>query len=66
MAPRDPGSTLTASQLAERWQCHVQSLANMRCRGAGPRWVKVGRLVRYRLADVEAYEEARAQGGEAA
>lgn len=57
---------LTPSELARRWKTTVQSLANMRYRGGSPRWIKVGRLVRYRLADVEAYEDAQAQGGEAA
>jgi hypothetical protein len=57
---------LTPSELARRWTTTVQSLANMRYRGGGPRWIKVGRLVRYRLTDVEAYEDAQAQGGAAA
>lgn len=57
---------LTPVQLSERWQSSAQTLANMRVRGEGPRWIKCGRLVRYRLADVEAYEEERMQGGGAA
>ena len=57
---------LTTEELAERWQCGQQTLVNQRYEGRGPRWIKVGRLVRYRLADVEAYEETNAQGGAAA
>ncbi|GAA0980518.1 MULTISPECIES: helix-turn-helix transcriptional regulator [Nocardiopsis] len=57
---------LTPEELAERWRSKVQTLANMRYRGDGPRWIKCGRLVRYRLADVKAYEESKAQGGAAA
>lgn len=58
--------TLNTRQLAERWGCGVQTLVNRRHRGEGPRWFRIGRLVRYRLVDVEAYEDAQAQGGEAA
>lgn len=60
------GQVLNTRQLAERWGCGVQTLANMRYRGGGPRWIKVGRLVRYRVADIEAYENAQARGGAAA
>ncbi|MDE3725341.1 hypothetical protein PWG71_28515 [Nocardiopsis sp. N85] len=57
---------LTPADLAKRWKSSTQTLANMRCREQGPRWIKCGRLVRYRLADIEAYEEAQAHGGAAA
>lgn len=57
-----PHDALTTRQLAARWQCSAQTLANMRARGAGPAYVKVGRLVRYRLEDVRAWEEARTVG----
>jgi predicted DNA-binding transcriptional regulator AlpA len=32
----------------------------------GPPYMKIGRHVRYRLADVEAWEKSRLTGGEAA
>lgn len=57
---------LTEEDLSKRWQCGRQSLTNQRYEGRGPRWIKLGRLVRYRLADVEAYENSQAQGGAAA
>lgn len=57
---------LTTKALAQRWNCGVQTIVNMRYRGQGPRWLKVGRLVRYRLVDIETYEDTQAQGGEAA
>jgi hypothetical protein len=66
MTPNDARGALTPGQLAERWQCSAQTLANMRYREQGPRYVKVGRLVRYRLVDVETYEEQHAGGGQAA
>jgi len=33
-------------------------LANLRCTGTGPAFVKIGHSVRYRLSDVEAYLDA--------
>ncbi|TFC81163.1 DNA-binding protein [Cryobacterium cheniae] len=34
------------------------ALAQLRYRGTGPKYVKTGRLVRYRLADLEAWATA--------
>jgi len=39
------------------------TLANWRWRGIGPRWIKVGGLVRYRESDVEEWLDSQAQGG---
>jgi hypothetical protein len=38
--------------------CSVKTLANMRWRGDGPRFVKLGRI-RYRMSDLKAYIEGR-------
>lgn len=58
------GPHLTTRDLSERWKCGEQTLINMRYRGEGPPWVKCGeRLVRYRLTDIESYEEAQVQEG---
>lgn len=43
---------LSTNQLAERLGLSPGTLANWRSLGKGPRWVKVGRSVRYRSADV--------------
>lgn len=51
---------LTPPVLAERWSASTGRLANMRCAGTGPTYVKIGELVRYRLCDVEGYEQAHA------
>ena len=40
-----------------------KTLAEWRCYGGGPRYVKFGSLVRYRRVDLEAYMEERTQGG---
>jgi hypothetical protein len=42
----------TSDQVAEYLHTNVNSLAQMRYRGNGPKFIKVGRLVRYRWADV--------------
>jgi predicted DNA-binding transcriptional regulator AlpA len=55
----DPAATfLTENQLAARHQCSVRTLRNLRNLGGGIAFVKLGRLVRYRLSDVEAWEQA--------
>jgi len=37
----------------------VLTLADWRCRGMGPRFCKAGRLVRYRLSDLQVWLEGR-------
>jgi excisionase family DNA binding protein len=44
----------------------VGTLANWRYQGKGPRFVKVGRHVRYRRSDVEAWLEGNARQSTAA
>ncbi|WP_421696523.1 hypothetical protein [Aestuariivirga sp.] len=48
---------LTESQLAERWQVSVKKLQADRGNRCGVPFVKIGRSVRYRLAEVLAFEE---------
>lgn len=64
-APPSPATTatssaefLTADQLVARWNAQVASatLATWRSRGNGPKFVKIGGRVLYRLADVIAWE----------
>ena len=49
---------LTSAELAERWGCSTGWLANMRSAGVGPRFLKLGSNVRYRVPDVIAYEDS--------
>ena len=49
----DPRSTAAFLGLS------VLTLADMRCKGTGPRFTKAGRLVRYRLSDVQAWLNGR-------
>lgn len=60
-----PDVLLTPDQLAARWQLSRLTLEAWRGRKAGPPWIKLGpgRMggVRYKLADVEAWEQANRQ-----
>jgi len=49
---------LTAGELADRWGVSKGHLANLRFRGEGIGYVKIGARVAYRLSDVLAYEAA--------
>ena len=49
---------LTDAQLAARWQLSRGTLANQRSQGRGPAYLKLAGRVRYRRADIEAYEQA--------
>jgi|SoiMetStandDraft_2_1073263.scaffolds.fasta_scaffold279825_2 predicted DNA-binding transcriptional regulator AlpA len=46
---------LTVAEVAELLRCSVSSLNKWRLSGDGPKFVYVGRRVRYRPADVTAY-----------
>lgn len=53
---------LTTAQLAARWGYRPQTLREWRQKGVGPKWFRpsglpAGKVV-YRLADVEAWEQA--------
>jgi hypothetical protein len=47
---------LTQGQLADRWQMSPRTLERWRWLGEGPRFLKLGGRVIYRLEDVEVYE----------
>ncbi len=44
---------INTKQLAQLIDSSEPSLARMRCQGGGPRFIKIGRSVKYRLVDVE-------------
>jgi hypothetical protein len=50
---------LDQTKLAERWHVSPRTLEQWRWRGTGPRYLKIGGRVIYRLADVEAFEAGR-------
>lgn len=47
------------SAVARRIGCEVKALQAWRCRGFGPEFVKVGRLVRYDPRKVDAWVKSR-------
>ncbi len=50
-------------QLAERWNISAKTLERWRWAGEGPRFLKLGGRVVYRLTDIEAFEEAQLRSG---
>jgi predicted DNA-binding transcriptional regulator AlpA len=52
----------TAKQVAEKLGMTEGHFARLRVRGDGPRFIKIGRAVRYDLADVQAWLDARRVG----
>lgn len=61
-ADRRPG-LLKPPEVAGDARVSVHTLAVWRTKNEGPRYVKVGRFVRYRPEDVEAWLESRTRGG---
>lgn len=50
---------LLPNELAHVWGMSVNTLRKWRWEGKGPRFVKLGRKVVYRRADIESYTEAQ-------
>ena len=53
-------SLLSTKEVAEAFRINAQRLRNLRWKGCGPRGVKIGRSVRFRLRDVRDWIEGRA------
>jgi len=47
---------LTPKTLADRWNMKPNTLKDWRWKGRGPKFIKIGGRVLYRLMDVEDYE----------
>ena len=50
---------LDTNQLAEQLLNKANTIEGWRIKGIGPRYIKIGRLVRYRPEDVEPWLEAQ-------
>ena len=62
MLTQNQNTLLKPEQVAERLGVSPTTLATWRCTKRYPlAYVKVGRLVRYRMGDVDAFEVARLQ-----
>jgi len=62
---------LTTKLLARRWRVAPRTLERWRADNSGPRFLRIGRHIRYRDADVQAFERehagvvsSRLRGGE--
>lgn len=53
---------LTESDLAERLHISPRTIQRQRLEGTGPKFVKAGRRVLYRLSDIEAWLKSRTFG----
>jgi predicted DNA-binding transcriptional regulator AlpA len=62
----DDDKHLSAEDLAEREGVPLQTVYGWNKTGAGPRYMKIGRHVRYRPADVIAWENSRVVGSRTA
>ncbi|PPJ24153.1 DNA-binding protein [Nocardia nova] len=62
-APSEPDRWLTRSQVADRLQVPVKTLAQWAYQGRGPRFRRMGKHVRYLLADLIAWEQTQFAGG---
>lgn len=59
------GSLLTPQELSEYLQVPVATLYQWRHRGEGPAASRIGRHLRYRRSDVDAWVTSRASGSAA-
>lgn len=59
---RDGSQLLDEGRLAERLGVSRSTLQSWRYSGRGPRYLKIGRLIRYQESDVEAYLRAQTRG----
>lgn len=52
---------LDTSELADHLTNKPNTIEGWRIKGVGPRYIKIGRLVRYRIEDVEAWLESQSR-----
>jgi predicted DNA-binding transcriptional regulator AlpA len=58
----EPQQLYSQDDIAEHLGCSVRTLERYRVSGDGPRFVKIGRLVRYRAIDLDAWLAERVRG----
>jgi len=59
----DPGILIRERELAGRWKISRRTLQRWRAERSGPTYILIGGTVRYRLADVIAYEQSMRRDG---
>ncbi len=50
---------LSETELSQRWHVSTRMLQQTRWKGTGCAYVKIGRIVRYRMSDIRTYEASR-------
>ena len=60
--PSEGSDLLDEARLAARLNVSRSTLQSWRYAGRGPRYIKLGRLIRYRNADVDAYLRTQTRG----
>ncbi len=59
--PMAPEALLSSREVSERYRLPEGSLRNLRVKGTGPVFIKIGRAIRYRIRDIEAWLEEQAR-----
>jgi hypothetical protein len=62
-SPDDPWHLIRERELAERWKTSRRTLQRWRADGSGPAYILIGGAIRYRWADITAFEERMRRGG---
>lgn len=62
MKPNDTERLLTRVEVEERFGIPKRFLEVAALRGNGPKIVRIGRLVRYRVKDIDAWIDANTEG----
>ena len=50
---------ISSAELADQLNISIPTLARWRANKRGPRWIRVGRSIRYRTEDIEAWLQQR-------
>ena len=58
-----PWLLIRESELAERWRTSQRTLQRWRKEAYGPAHIVIGGTIRYRIADILAFEERMRRGG---
>ena len=66
MNDADDDTYLLPHEVSEELRIPEQTLANWRWRGIGPRFLKIGKHVRYRRSDLNEWLAGQTRGGDAA
>lgn len=60
--PDEPWLLIRERDLARRWKTSLRTLQRWRAQGTGPAYILIGGAIRYRLADIVAFEQRMRRG----